>query len=203
VTEFTVPETAFVSWALGQIPNLISALRLVATPALVWLMVSRHFDLALLLCIPIGLSDWADGFLARLLHSTSRLGLYLDPVADKVLLVSAFLGLGITGTIPKALVILVMARDLIILAGVFLLWRYRGRTDFQPLLAGKISTTFQILTVLAALISEVTGNSFWRGFRNSCFGATAVFTALSGIAYVRKGIRMASTAEKSPFSVPR
>jgi cardiolipin synthase (CMP-forming) len=181
--------------ALGQLPNLFSALRLLAAPLVVWLIDTRRFESALLLTIPIGLSDWADGYLARRLGTTSRLGTYLDPAADKVLLVAAFITLGMIGAIPLMLVLLVLGRDLVIVSGVILLWRFRSRRVFGPLGIGKISTVFQIVTVFVVLVSLIMPWSLIRNVRLSCFFATALFTISSGIAYVRKGIRMAATDE--------
>lgn len=159
----------------------------------VWLIYTGQFKLALFLTIPIGLSDWADGYLARRLGSTSRLGTYLDPAADKVLLVAAFIALGTIGAIPVALVILVLGRDLVIVAGVILLWKLRRRTEFAPLGIGKISTVFQIMTVFVVLVSLIAPLGLIQKVRLICLFATALFTISSGIAYVRKGIRMAST----------
>jgi cardiolipin synthase (CMP-forming) len=191
--------------ALGQLANLISALRLLAAPVVVWLIQTSRFRWALLLTIPIGLSDWADGYLARRLGNTSRLGTYLDPAADKVLLVAAFITLGTIGAIPLPLVILVLGRDVVIVAGAALLWKLRGRTEFTPLATGKISTTFQIMTVLIVLVSLVAPRPLIQNAVSACFVATALFTVLSGIAYVRKGIRMAardSRASGSARNIP-
>jgi cardiolipin synthase (CMP-forming) len=178
---------------LGQLPNLFSALRLLAAPLVVWSICVRRFELALLLTIPIALSDWADGYFARRWGNTSRLGTYLDPAADKVLLVTAFITLGAVGAIPRALVILVLGRDVVIVIGVFLLWKFRRRKEFNPLGIGKISTVFQIMTVFLVLVVLVAPSRWVENARLICFFATAVFTILSGIAYVRKGIRMAAT----------
>ncbi|MFZ0591851.1 MAG: CDP-alcohol phosphatidyltransferase family protein [Bryobacteraceae bacterium] len=189
--------------ALGQLPNLFSALRLLAAPLVVWLIYSKRFELALFLTVPIGLSDWADGYLARRLGNVSRLGTYLDPAADKVLLVAAFVTLGTIGAIPSALVMLVLGRDVVIVAGVVLLWKLRGRKEFTPLGIGKISTVFQIMTVLVVLVSLVAPLRLIQNVRLVCFYVTALFTISSGIAYVGKGIRMADSrtagsAQNSP-----
>jgi cardiolipin synthase len=186
--------------ALGQLPNLISALRLLAAPVFVWLIQSSRFKWALLLTIPIGLSDWADGYLARRLGNASRLGTYLDPAADKVLLVAAFITLGAIGAIPLPLVILVLGRDVIIVAGAALLWKLRGRTEFTPIATGKISTAFQIMAILAVLVSLVSPWRFIQNVRSACFVATALFTILSGIAYIRKGVRMSSRDSRATGS---
>jgi cardiolipin synthase len=178
---------------LGQIPNLISGFRLLAAPLLMWLICTDHFGWALLLTIPIGISDWADGYLARRLEVTSRFGTYIDPAADKVLLVTTFLSLGLDGAIPRWLVGLVIGRDIVIVAGASLLWKLRHQTKFTPLVVGKISTTFQIITVLVVLMSRV---FLWRAMHGAlltCFALTAIFTVISGAGYIRKGIRLAGS----------
>jgi cardiolipin synthase len=163
-----------------------------------WLICTNHFDRALLLTIPIGISDWADGYLARRLQVTSKLGTYVDPAADKVLLVTAFLSLGLNGAIPKWLVALVIGRDIVIVVGASLLWKFRHRTEFTPLIIGKISTTFQIVTVLVVLMARVFSWRLIHGALLACFTLTAAFTIMSGIGYIRKGIRLANSGPIGP-----
>jgi cardiolipin synthase len=165
---------------------------LLAAPLLVWLVFADHFGWALWLTIPIAISDWADGFLARRLQVTSRLGAYLDPAADKVLLVVSFISLGLDQAIPLSLVALVAGRDIVIVVGASLLWKLRNRREFTPLASGKISTTLQIATVVIVLLSRVFPNQVLQHARTASFIATAVFTFLSGAAYVRKGIHLAA-----------
>lgn len=139
-----------------------------------------------------GFTDWIDGYVARRLGAMSKAGTYLDPAADKLLLVTAFVSLGLIGLIPAWLIILVVIRDLVIVVGVALLWKLRGRTEFAPLLSGKLSTAFQIFTVLAVLV----GTAFpFKGasiLRDAGVAGTLLFTVVSGVNYVRKGIKMAS-----------
>ncbi len=158
-----------------------------------WLVLQRRFDLALLLGLAAGVSDLLDGYLARLVKSTSRLGAYLDPAADKVLLVFAFVSLGLIGQIPLWLVSLVIARDLVIVVGVVLLWQLRNQTEFSPLFSGKISTAFQIATVLAILVGNVFTLKSLSALRIIGVSGTSFFTIVSWVNYVRKGIRMASS----------
>lgn len=163
-----------------------------------WLICTNHFGWALLLTVPIGISDWADGYLARRLQVTSKLGTYIDPAADKVLLVTAFLSLGLDGAIPTWLVALVIGRDIVIVVGTSLLWKLRHRTEFTPLITGKLSTTFQIVTVLVVLISRVFSWRLIHGGLLTCFALTAIFTVISGVGYVRKGIRLAGSGPIDP-----
>lgn len=110
-----------------------------------------------------GVTDWIDGYVARRMRATSKAGAYLDPAADKLLLVIAFVSLGLIGLIPGWLIWLVVLRDAVIVVGAALLWSLRGRREFTPLLSGKLSTAFQIFTVLAVLV----GTAFpFRGAGN-------------------------------------
>ena len=177
-------------FSVSRLPNLISLLRLALAPVFAWLVVKQRFSSAMLVGIFAGVTDWLDGYAARKLKVRTETGTYLDPAADKTLLVVAFLSRGGARQIPAWLVALVMGRDLVIVVGVVLLWKFRGRTDFPPLLSGKVSTFFQIVTVVLVLLSAVFPGRLLFVLRFLGFVCTAFFTALSGINYIRRGIEM-------------
>jgi cardiolipin synthase len=152
----------------------------------------QRFDLVLMVLIPAALTDWLDGCAARLLGVPSELGAYLDPAADKILLVVSFVSLGVVGLIPAWLVWMVLGRDIVIVTGIVLLWLLRDRTEFPPLMSGKISTFFQIVTVLVVLLGAVFEARFAAILRQIGIVLTAFFTAFSGVNYVRRGIAMSS-----------
>ena len=106
-------------------PNLITLARILLVPVLVWAIASGEMLIAFLLFLVAGVSDLVDGFLAKRFGMTSEIGAYLDPLADKVLIVSIYVALGITGAIPRWLVILVVSRDIMIVGAV------------HPLVAGR------------------------------------------------------------------
>ena len=99
-----------------------------------------------------GVTDWLDGFAARKLRSTGKLGVILDPVADKVMLVTLFLALGEVGLIKTWLVVLVIGRDLVIVLGALLVRSLRHVRQFPPSTLGKVSTFFQIVFVVTVLL---------------------------------------------------
>jgi cardiolipin synthase (CMP-forming) len=139
---------------LQDIPNVISALRLVAVIPVVWLLLSHQFGWALTLFALSGISDGVDGFLAKRFGWQSRLGGILDPLADKTLLVSCFLVLGSMGAIPVWLVLAVVSRDLVIVAGA-LLYNYRvEELEAAPTRISKLNTLVQLLLVIGAIMSE-------------------------------------------------
>jgi cardiolipin synthase len=139
---------------LLNLPNLITIARILLVPVMVWAIAAREMRIAFLLFLVAGLSDAVDGFLAKRFNMTSELGAYLDPLADKVLIMSIYVALGITEAIPRWLVILVVSRDLLIVGGIMLAWILGNPMKVKPLWVSKLNTVAQILyagVVLAAL----------------------------------------------------
>jgi cardiolipin synthase len=138
-----------------------------------------------------GLTDWFDGFAARRFGASGKLGAILDPLADKTLLVVLFLTLGVLRYIPLWLVTLAVVRDLVIVAGAGLLRLFRDIRTFVPSILGKVSTFFQIVFVLLVLIQAAFPSQVVRLGKDVALICTTVFTFLSGLGYVRLGIRLA------------
>ncbi|MCB1758809.1 MAG: CDP-alcohol phosphatidyltransferase family protein [Gammaproteobacteria bacterium] len=137
-----------------DIPNLISVLRILLTVPVVWMLLIHRFDLALLLFAIAGISDGLDGFLAKHFGWQSRLGGLLDPLADKVLLISSYVSLALLGLIPLALMVLVIVRDLIIVTGA-LIYNFRiEELDAEPSIISKVNTFAQIVLVLAVVLDR-------------------------------------------------
>jgi cardiolipin synthase len=131
-----------------DIPNLISFLRILLTIPVVWLLIERQFSAALILFGVAGFSDGLDGYLAKRFAWQSRLGGLLDPLADKALLMSSFLVLGVLGLIPVWLVLLVIFRDLLIVGGALYYHFTVENLQASPSLISKLNTLLQILLVL-------------------------------------------------------
>jgi len=127
------------------LPNLLTAARLALTPYLFWLMVRHEYRTIIPWFIVIGVTDVVDGFLARRFQASSRLGAYLDPIADKVLLSGTFLVLALTGAMETWLAVVVLGRDVLILAAAGVLYLATSRRNFPPSPWGKLSTFVQIL----------------------------------------------------------
>lgn len=178
---------------MRQLPNLLSAARLALAP---WLFVAlwrREYQLALAIIVIAGVTDGLDGLLARVLRADSRLGAYLDPIADKVLLSGAFLTLALDGAIALWLAILVFGRDLLILllaGGAFVFTK--NVRDFPPSIWGKASTAAQILYVLA-VIAHLAGFAVQLAVAplEWLVAALAVF---SGFDYVRRAVAFKAKA---------
>jgi cardiolipin synthase (CMP-forming) len=183
---------------LRWLPDLLTGLRLLAAPALAWLILAGRFRDALLLVVFAGLTDWLDGFAARRLGSGSQLGVVLDPVADKVLLVTAFVVLPVVGLIPVWLLVLVLGRDVVIVLGALVLRAWRGHRTFLPSLLGKISTFFQIMLVLHVMLYAVFPNELFFLLKSAAVALTTIFTALSGADYIRSGWHIAAGPSRQP-----
>ncbi|MEW8014114.1 MAG: CDP-alcohol phosphatidyltransferase family protein [Candidatus Sedimenticola endophacoides] len=137
-----------------DIPNLISILRIFLTIPVVWMLLEQRFGWALVLFFIAGVSDGLDGYLAKRNGWESRLGGLLDPLADKVLLVSSFLSLALIGVVPVWLVLLVILRDLVIVTGA-LVYHYRiAELEAVPSMLSKINTTAQIILVLSVVLDR-------------------------------------------------
>ena len=141
-----------------HLPNLLTGLRLAAAPTTAGLLVAGHFNAAFGIFAFAGLSDAADGFLAKRFNLSTRLGRILDPAADKALMLAAFLTLAFLGDVPLWLAFLVIARDAAIIAGLLIAVGLRAPIAIQPLLIGKVCTVVQVVYIglhLAALAFEL------------------------------------------------
>lgn len=157
-------------------PNIITVARLVAVPVIVWLIVSERMTAAFWLFIVAGVSDAVDGYLAKKLNAESVLGSYLDPLADKILLVAVYLLLGHAGFLPVWLVVLVILRDSALLGGSILMFVSDRRVAIRPLIISKINTGLQI--VLAGFVLA------HRGFDFPDFGVTMALVYAVGLTTV-------------------
>ena len=135
-----------------DIPNVITILRIFLVIPVVWALLDGRYTLALWLFAVAGASDGLDGFLAKQFHWTSRLGAILDPLADKLLLVSTFVALGWQGLLPLWLVAVVLGRDVVIVAGAVAYHLLFGSFELHPTLISKVNTFCQILLVILTVV---------------------------------------------------
>ncbi len=173
------------------IPNLLTVSRILLTPGFVIAFVDQRFDIAWILFAIAGLTDALDGLLARLLRQRTNFGAMLDPLADKVLLVTSFLCLAFQDWIPRWLAVLVVSRDVIIVGGLSLL-QYSGvdvRRDIKPVWFSKCATLAQISLVLLIMV-EHSLDVAYPGAQLALIVAVTVLTAVSGAYYLQLGFRM-------------
>lgn len=173
------------------IPNMLTVSRIMLTPGFVMAFVDQRFDLAWILFAIAGFTDALDGTLARLLKQRSTFGAMLDPLADKILLVTSYICLAVQDWIPGWLSILVVSRDIFIVGGLALL-HYSGvdvKRGIHPVWISKCATTAQIALVLLIMV-EHSMQSFHPDIRQWLVIAVATLTALSGGYYLGVGLRM-------------
>jgi cardiolipin synthase len=155
--------------------------RIALTPLIGLAVLEGAFPKALALCIGAGLTDALDGILARRWNAESRLGLFLDPLADKLMQGTVFLALGLSGAVPAWLVWLILGRDLMLVGFAGLLWMAGIRASFPPTIWGKLSTVFQVLAALFVLAR------MGAPLEPLALSLTAVVTAFSGLHYLARG----------------
>jgi cardiolipin synthase len=171
-----------------NLPNLITTGRIVLVPIVVWAITVGQIQLAFWLFVVAGVSDAVDGFLAKRLKVTSEFGAYLDPLADKALLMSIYVTLGIAGLLPLWVVIAVVSRDIMILGAVIVAWIVGKPLSIQPLAVSKLNTLAQIL--LAMLVLGSNGFGFNPGYAyEAALVLVAVLTGLSAAAYLAAWMR--------------
>ncbi len=139
---------------LSQIPNLLTLARIAACPILVLLLHDRNYELALILFLAAGITDGLDGFIAKRFDCVSNLGAVLDPLADKLLIGSAYIMLAILNDIPFWLLVVVMFRDLVIVVGYLVLVMMGKKIPMRPTYSSKINTFVQISLMVLVLLEK-------------------------------------------------
>ena len=170
------------------VPNLITTIRIILAPIFVIYLIDDQFLSALIIFVICGVSDGIDGLVARIFKQKSKIGTYLDPLADKIVLIAAFVVLSIRGYLPTWLTVTVIARDLVILLGVFVLFLNQLEFNIKPSILSKINTCLQFITVIAIL-----SKGFFAFTSNQyiyLFYITAFFTISSGLHYMQYGFKM-------------
>ena len=166
-----------------NLPNLITLARICAVPLIVWLMVQHFYLAAFWVFVAAGVSDALDGFIAKRFDLATVVGGYLDPIADKALLVSVYVAFGNDGELPLWLVILVVFRDVLIVAGAVLFETLTHALTMQPLAISKVNTAAQIVLAATTLGADGFGLALDLPIRIMVYGVAAT-TFLSGAAYV-------------------
>ena len=180
-----------------SIPNLITLARILLVPVVVWAIASSQMRLAFLLFLAAAVSDAADGFLAKRFGMKTELGAYLDPLADKVLIVSIYVTLGITAVIPLWIVILVVSRDIMIVGAIMLSWFLDRPVSIKPHPVSRLNTAAQILFACLVLVGQ--GFQFdTEPVLTLVMALVAALTLLSVGFYVAQWVRHMNTAEPPP-----
>ena len=170
--------------------NRLTILRILMTPAIAILLLYKYMAAAIALFLLAGITDGLDGFVARTRGQRTALGMVLDPLADKLLLMSAVVVLTVLKELPRWFTILIVSRDLILIGGAVILYMFVGKMSMPPSWLGKFTTGFQIATVLLAML-----DNFAPALRSAVMPVAFLTTALtigSGLDYVFRGTRLLS-----------
>jgi cardiolipin synthase (CMP-forming) len=157
--------------------------RICAVPIIIWLILNSRMTAAFWLVLAAALSDAADGAIAKHFNQTTELGAYLDPIADKTLLVCTFIAMGYQGYIPEWLVIAVVFRDFVIIGGALSFHVMTQSLIMEPIKISKVNTVAQLVLAVEILASEGLGFEFGV-FRDVMIILVAVTTVVSGAVYV-------------------
>lgn len=167
----------------ASLPNLITLARLGLVPVIIAMISGNHWRGACLVFILAGVSDAVDGWLARSFNLRTELGAYLDPVADKALLVSIYVALAVESVLPASLTIIIVARDLMIIGAVMISWLMHKPVEIKPLRISKLTTATQI--GFAAAVLGARAFSFGLGmWFNIAVYVVAALTLASLAAYL-------------------
>lgn len=184
---------------LHAAPNQLTLLRLCLVPFLLLAVLEGHSEVAFALLVVAGISDALDGLLARLLKQQTRLGQYLDPVADKLLLSSLFLTLHHVGLVSRRVTLLVFARDLGILVVGAILYAAMGLRNFRPSIWGKANTLAQLIAVVTVLLAQFAAWAPVEWVRHWSLLATEALACISGFDYALKiGKRLSAATPEAP-----
>ena len=171
-----------------SIPNFITLGRLLSVPLAIWLVLDGAMGFAFWIFVAAGVSDAVDGYIAKHFDQRSRLGALLDPLADKALLISMYVTLGVAEHLPSWLVILVVFRDALIIGGFLLATAVAQTMPIQPLAVSKLNTALQIALVAVVLGRLGLGVGDWGATRVLIY-AVALTTVLSGGGYIVRWAR--------------
>lgn len=173
-----------------NVPNTLTLLRILAVPLFLSLLVEGEHSLALCVFIAAGITDGIDGLIARMYDLRTEIGAHLDPLADKLLVISAFIALTIKGAMPQTLMIVVLTRDVLILGGYLMTAAVVGKPmEMAPSIAGKLTTFTQLLSITLVLFGLAEWWSVSSTTLSIVFASTTIASFVSGSGYVIRGLK--------------
>lgn len=170
-----------------NLPNLLTILRILSIPVFINLLIYEYHGWALIAFLAAALTDSLDGLIARVRNQRTKLGTYLDPMADKLLLTASFMTLGILKVIPIWSAVVVVSRDVILILGALLLHLTQTSLEISPTLLGKSTTAVQLIYIALVLLATVIEGNMVGLFPFLVF--TVALTVISGLHYIYRGIR--------------
>lgn len=176
-----------------NIPNTLTIARIVIIPVLITTIIYNQYLYALYLFVLAALTDMLDGLFARLTNQKTPLGTFLDPLADKFLLVSSFILFSVYGWIPKWYAVVVISRDMIVIIGCFLLYMITGSLKVEPVFLGKAAIALELF-ILAYVLLYINIKTL-PPVQGIFFILSAALTAISGLQYIYKGFKLTNAHE--------
>jgi cardiolipin synthase len=170
------------------IPNLLTLVRIILTPFILVELSRGQYMIGGWTFGGAAFTDILDGWLARRFGSKSKIGQYLDPIADKILLTCIYVGLAMAGAVPLWIVLLIIGRDLWILLLSSVALRFTEFRNLQPSLWGKASTFFQIMAAVSVMAARAYGNDWYLRISTVLLGGVAILAAVSGVDYSLRGV---------------
>ncbi len=185
-----------------NLPNFLTILRIVAIPVFLIFLTDGRFGAALVVFVLAGITDSLDGAIARLTNSRTTLGAYMDPLADKMLILSAFVVFASMDVVPRWLTVVVISRDVIILVGYLSLFLLTQQLmEIRPSAISKAATFLHLVTLSVVLLSLWRVEIVATGTRSILFGVTGAVTAISGFHYIHRGLRWYQQKGGAPAGV--
>jgi cardiolipin synthase (CMP-forming) len=175
---------------LLNLPNFLTLLRIIAIPIFLIFLTDDRVGAALVTFVLAGITDSVDGAIARLTNTRTTLGAYMDPLADKMLILSAFVVLALMEVVPRWLTVVVISRDVIILIGYLTLFLLTQQLmEIRPSAVSKAATFLHLVTLSVVLLSLWKAGVVAAAVRNWLFAVTGAITAISGFHYIYRGLR--------------
>ncbi len=176
-----------------NVPNSLTVLRILLVPVFVGFLIYERYEHALIVLAVAAITDGLDGTIARVANQRTRLGAYLDPLADKLLLTSGFATLAVLHLVPLWIVILVVSRDMILMTGTLVARLTESRVDISPTLLGKGTTLLQLVYIL--LVVMLTARQMDLHLIQPVLYLMVALTIVSGFHYLYRGVTHASAGE--------
>ena len=176
-----------------NVPNSLTILRILLTPVFVGFLIYERYEYSLAVLLLAGITDGLDGTIARVANQRTRLGAYLDPLADKLLLTSGFVTLSVLHLLPSWIAILVVSRDMMLMTGTLLARLTESRVDISPTLLGKGTTLFQLSYLILTVV--LTSRQMDLKLIQPLLYLMVGLTVMSGFHYLYRGVTHLSADE--------
>jgi cardiolipin synthase len=172
-----------------NLPNAITIIRILLIPLFLYKIIQGEMIFATAVYLTAAVSDGLDGFIARVWNLQTKLGTFLDPMADKLLVTTSFVTLSVLNIVPLWLALAVISRDIIIVSGSLLVYLMKNELTIRPQPIGKVTTFFQFSYILLVLVQSAAENPFLLNLSRPMLVTTGGLTIISGAVYILNGLK--------------